>query len=89
VQELDAQTLFNGLVTLASFAGGWILNRIYKAIDDLGSDVDKLDTDVRAIPVKYVAKEDYKDDIRDIKDMLRGLYDRVDGKEDRQNHRSS
>lgn len=83
MQELDAQTLFNGLVTLASFAGGWILNRIYKAIDDLGKDVDKLDTDVRSIPIKYVSKEDYKDDIREIKDMLRGLFDRLDSKEDR------
>lgn len=74
--ELDAQTLFNALVTLASFAGGAFLNRINNVID-------KLDHDVREIPVKYVSKEDYKSDIREIKDMLRGIYDKIDSKQDK------
>lgn len=80
---LDAQYLFNALVTLASVAGGWVLNRIYKAIDDLGKDVGNLDKDVRDIPVKYVSKEDYRSDIHEIKDMLRNIYDKLDSKADK------
>lgn len=83
MDQLDAQTLFNGLVTLASVFGGWTLNRINKAIDDVSRDVDSLDEDVRRIPEKYVAKEDYRNDIRDIKEMLRGIYDKFDAKQDK------
>lgn len=59
------------------------MNRINKAIDDVSKDVDSLDADVRRIPKKYVAKEDYRNDIREIKEMLRGIYDKFDGKQDK------
>lgn len=75
--ELDSQTLFNGLVTVATFFGGWILNRIFKKLD-------VLDTDVRSLPEKYVPKTDYREDMREVKDMLKGIYDKLDSKADKQ-----
>ena len=73
---MDSQVLFNIAVAIAGFFGGWILNNIHKSID-------KLDTDVRAMPHTYVSREDYKDDMRDIKDMLTKIFDRLDHKQDK------
>ena len=73
---MDYQVLFNLAVTAAAFFGGWILSRIYSAID-------RLDDDVRDLPKVYVAKEDYRQDIKEIKSMLGGIYDKLDHKADR------
>lgn len=68
--------LFNIAVAIAGFFGGWILNNIHKSID-------KLDTDVRAMPHMYVSREDYRDDMHDIKDMLAKIFDKLDNKQDK------
>jgi len=73
---MDTQVLFNIAVAIAGFFGGWILNNIHKSID-------KLDTDVRAMPHMYVSREDYKDDMHDIKDMLAKIFDKLDNKQDK------
>lgn len=51
---MDYQEMFNLAVTVAAFFGGWTLNRIYQAID-------RLDSDVRDLPIKYVGKDDAED----------------------------
>ena len=73
---MDTQILFNIAVAIAGFFGGWILNNIHKSLD-------RLDTDVRAMPHNYVSREDYKDDIRDIRDMLTKIFDKLDHKQDK------
>lgn len=74
---MDYQVLFNLAVGAAGVFGGWILNRIYTAID-------RLDQDVRAMPEKYVAKEDYRHDIHEVKDILKQIFNKLDGKADKQ-----
>lgn len=76
MDEVDYQTLFNIAVILAGFFGGWTLKRIYNAID-------RLDTDVRGMPMTYVTKSDYKDDIKEVKQMLRDIANKIDSKEDK------
>lgn len=73
---MDTQVLFNIAVSLAGALGGWILNNIYRSIE-------RLDTDVRAMPLNYVAREDYRADMRDVKDMLGKIFDKLDGKVDK------
>lgn len=73
---MDTQVLFNIAVSLAGFLGGWVLNNIYRSIE-------RLDTGVRAMPHTYVAREDYRADMRDVKDMLGKIFDRLDGKVDK------
>jgi hypothetical protein len=73
---MDSQVLFNIAVAIAGFFGGWVLNNIHRSID-------RLDTDVRAMPHVYVTREDYKDDIRDIRDMLTKIFDKLDHKQDK------
>ena len=73
---MDTQVLFNIAVSLAGFFGGWILNRIYVALD-------RLDSDVRNMPSQYVSREDYRSDIKDIRDMLGKIFDKLDNKADK------
>ena len=74
---MDYQVLFNLAVGAAGVFGGWILNRIYTAID-------RLDHDVRVMPEKYVAKEDYRRDIYEVKDILKQIFNKLDHKADKQ-----
>jgi hypothetical protein len=73
---MDSQVLFNIAVAIAGFFGGWVLNNIHRSID-------RLDTDVRAMPHTYVSREDYKDDMRDVKEMLTKIFDKLDHKQDK------
>ena len=65
------QVLFNIAVGAAGVFGGWVLNRIYVSID-------KLDTDVRAMPHTYVAKDDFKAAVTDIKTDIRSGFAQID-----------
>ena len=73
---MDYQVLFNGAVILASFFGGWTLNTITKSLE-------RLDADVRALPANYVARNDYREDTREIKDMLAKIFDKLENKADK------
>ncbi|CAB4141386.1 hypothetical protein UFOVP687_17 [uncultured Caudovirales phage] len=68
--------LFNIIVGIAAFFGGWTLNRITKMLD-------RMDEDIRDLPHDYVSKEAYKTDIADIKGMLGKIFDKLDGKVDK------
>ena len=69
--------LFDIVVGLAAFFGGWTLNNISRTLE-------RLDTDVRSLPHLYVSKDDYKDDLDDIKKMLGKIFDKLDEKADKQ-----
>ena len=73
---MDYQVLFNGAIMLASFFGGWTLNNITKSLE-------RLDADVRALPANYVARNDYREDTREIKDMLAKIFDKLENKADK------
>ena len=73
---MDYQVLFNISVAAAGFFGGWTLNRIYQAID-------RLDGDVRSMPLNYVTRDDYRNDIKDDREMLGEIFDKLDGKVDK------
>jgi hypothetical protein len=73
---MDMQILFNIAVGIAAFFGGWILNRIYTAID-------RLDNDVRNLPKDYVSKDDYRIDIQDMNKKLDKIFDLLQTKVDK------
>lgn len=68
---MDYQVLFNIAFGAAGVFGGWVLNNITKSIE-------RLDTDVRAMPHTYVSKEDWKDAMREMKDEMRSGFDRME-----------
>lgn len=72
----DGQILFNIIVGLAGVFGGWILNNISRSIE-------RLDKDVRQMPLTYVTRVDYRADIEEIKSMLNRINDKLDDKADK------
>jgi len=80
---MDTQILFNIIVGVAGLFGGWILNNISRSIE-------KLDEDVRDMPLTYVTQDSYnrdqsryQRDIDEIKGMLRLIFDRLESKADK------
>ena len=72
----DGQILFNIIVGIAGVFGGWILNNISRSIE-------RLDKDVRQMPLTYVTRADYRADIEEIKAMLNRINDKLDEKADK------
>jgi hypothetical protein len=73
---METQSLFNIVVGLAAFFGGWVLNNITKA-------VERLDEDIRDLPHDYVSKDDYRRDIDEIKDICKQIFAKLDNKADK------
>jgi len=55
---------------------GWFARELWTAVQDLKNDLSKL-------PLTYVARMDYKDDMREVKEMLSKIFDRLDNKADK------
>ena len=72
----DMQIIFNIMVGLAGMFGGWILNNISRSIE-------RLDKDVRQMPLTYVTRVDYRADIDEIKSILGRIWDKLDDKADK------
>lgn len=68
---MDYQVLFNLAVGAAGLFGGYVLSRIYHSLD-------RLDEDVRKIPINYVQKDDFKSAVADIKNDIRTGFSQVD-----------
>lgn len=73
---MDYQEALNLALGGSAFLGGFLLNKIWSAIE-------RLDNDVRDLPKQYVAKEDYKADVHDIKVMLAKIFDKLELKVDK------
>tara|TARA_B100000497_G_C7367476_1_gene237258 strand:- start:281 stop:517 length:237 start_codon:yes stop_codon:yes gene_type:complete len=74
--KMDYQVMFNVAIALAGFIGGWVVNRVFALLD-------RIDADMKSIPMQYVSKEDYREDIREIKEMLGAIFKRLEGKADK------
>ena len=72
----NVQVLFNIIVGVAGMFGGWILNNISRSIE-------RLDKDVRQMPLTYVTRIDYRADIDEIKTILGRIWDKLDDKADK------
>ena len=73
---MDYQVMFNVAIALAGFIGGWVVNRVFALLD-------RIDADMKSIPMQYVSKEDYREDIREIKEMLGAIFKRLESKVDK------
>lgn len=77
---MDLQNLINVSFGVAASVLGWFARELWSAVKDLKSDLAKLREE---LPRTYVARSDYKDDIREIKEMLTKLFDRLNAKADK------
>lgn len=74
------QDLLNIIIGVAGTAMGWMLKVVWDSIRLLQDEMKNLE---RVIHTKYVTKDDYKDDIRDVKDMLNAIFKRLEQKADK------
>ena len=77
---MDFQTIVNFVLTTVSVVVGWFARELWSAVKELKADLAHLREE---LPKLYLAKDDYRDDIREIKDMLSKLFDRIDNKADK------
>lgn len=73
---MDYQVLFNIAIGVAAFFGGWMVNRLTQTID-------RLDQDIRQMPIYYVSKDDYRNDMAEIKQSLKDIFDLLRSKADK------
>ena len=73
---METQQIFNVILGLVAFFGGWVLNNITKAIE-------RLDNDVRDMPHEYVSKDDFHRDIDEIKEICKQIFNKLDNKADK------
>ena len=59
---------------------GWFARELWAAVKELKADLAKLRED---LPKEYLAKDDYKEDIREIKGMLAKIFEKLESKADK------
>jgi len=69
---MDTQSLLNLLFTSTGLVLGWFLRELWTAVKELKIDLAKLREE---LPKDYVAKSDYRQDVRELKEMISKLFD--------------
>lgn len=72
---MDQQTI-NLILGGCMGVAGWFARELWTAVQDLKTDLSKL-------PTIYVARLDYKEDMREVKEMLGKIFDKLDHKVDK------
>ena len=68
--------LINVLVGVAGAFGGWVLNSLSRSII-------RIEDRIAEMPLQYVTRDDYRNDINEIKGMLSKIFDKLDNKVDK------
>ena len=77
---MELQQLINVILGATMSVVGWFARELWSAVKELKYDLSKMRED---LPKTYIARDDYKDDIRDIRDMLSKIFDKLDNKQDK------
>ena len=77
---MNNQDLINALLGGGFTVLGWFARELWSAVKELKSDLARLRED---LPKEYVARDDYREDIRDIKSMLAKIFEKLEQKADR------
>ena len=72
---MDQQTI-NLILGACMAVAGWFARELWTAVQELKNGLSKL-------PLTYVARLDYKDDMREVKELLSKIFDRLDNKADK------
>ncbi len=77
---METQNLIDTGLLIMSSVIGWLSRETFSSIKNLKEDVAKLRED---LPKTYVARDDYKEDIREIKEITIKIFDKLDNKADK------
>lgn len=68
------QSLVNIIIILVASVFGWVMRMLWTASQELKEDLAKLREE---LPKDYVAKDDYRQDVKELKEMIGKLFDRL------------
>lgn len=77
---MENQQLINALIGGGFAILGWFARELWGAVKELRADLAALRED---LPKEYVAKYDYKEDIKEIKAMLEKIFEKLENKADK------
>ena len=77
---MDNQQFLNIGLSTVMVVIGWFARELWTAVKELKADLSKMRED---LPKVYLAKDDYRSDLKDIRDMLGKIFDKLDGKQDK------
>lgn len=77
---MDTQQLLNIGLSTVMVVIGWFARELWAAVKELKVDLSRMRED---LPKVYLAKDDYKSDLKDIRDMLGKIFDKLDSKQDK------
>jgi hypothetical protein len=77
---MENQQLINALIGGGFAIFGWFARELWGAVKELRADLAALRED---LPKEYVAKDDYREDIREIKAMLEKIFEKLENKADK------
>lgn len=80
IWAMDYQTLFNIAVGSVVAAIGWFARALWDAVASLREDLHSLE---RELPKTYLAKDEFKEGIREIKDILNEMFRKIDDLKDK------
>ena len=77
---MENQQVINVFLGIGMTVVGWFARELWAAVKELKVDLAKLRED---LPKEYVARDDYREDIRDIKGMLAKIFEKLENKADK------
>lgn len=73
---MDIQTIVNAVAAIAGFLAVFVVTNMHRQ-------VARLDDELRKMPLIYVIRDDYRNDIKEIREMLKHISDKLDAKADK------
>jgi hypothetical protein len=77
---METQSTINIVLGAGLTVLGWFARELWSAVKELKADLAHLREE---LPKQYVAKDDYRQDIREIKELMGKIYDRLETKQDK------
>jgi chaperonin cofactor prefoldin len=77
---MDMNLIINIVLGVILSVGGWFLRQMWDAVQNLKSDIQRIEID---LPTSYVRKSDLDARLDKIDDMLEKLFDRLNSKADK------
>lgn len=77
---MENQHLINMSLGIGMTVVGWFARELWGAVKELKADLATLRED---LPKEYVAKDDYREDIREIKLLLAKIFEKLENKADK------
>jgi hypothetical protein len=77
---MDNQSIINMALGTILLIAGWFARELWVAVKELKNDVHDLEV---TLPVNYIRRDEFHDNMREIKEMLYKIFERLDNKADR------